>query len=132
VVVAGGGAAEAVAGADVVAGADDGAGGGGGVSVLGDGEGDGVDVTVTVSVGGGDGGASDVGGRVGGVSFHTGAEGVVVVGAAWWLVRLGRTNIDTEATRATAARIAATPTIHGQRGGIGGAASYSAAGLYVS
>ena len=103
--------------------------------MLGNGEGGGdVDVTVTVSVDGG-GGTSDVedGGGVGlVVSFHTGAEGVVVVGPAWLLVRLGTTNNDTEATRAMAARIAAPPTIHGQRGGIGGAASYSAAGSYVS
>jgi hypothetical protein len=130
-VVGGGGAAGEFAGAD---GADDGAGGGGGASVLGVGVGGGADdVTVTVSVGGGGGGNWDVGGVVLVISFHPGGwEGVVVVGAARLLVRLGNTNNDTDATSATAARIAATPTTHGQRGGVGGEASYSAAGSYVS
>jgi hypothetical protein len=82
-------------------------------------------VTVTVSGGGGGGGGSVVGGGGGGgggvvvviASCTGGAVVVVVSGVARLSVSVRVTNTDTEATRATAAMIAATPTTQGQRGG---------------
>jgi hypothetical protein len=48
-----------------------------------------------------------------------GAVVVLVAGVARLSVSVLVTNTETDATSATAAMMAATPTIHGQRGGVG-------------
>jgi hypothetical protein len=68
-------------------------------------------------VGGGGGGGG--GGVVVVISSCTGGPALVVVaGVARLLVSVRVTSTDTEATSAIAATMAATPTTHGQRGGV--------------